>query len=338
MRRDPARYRRLNHDPGGHAVELAHGPGVPDGTYKRVCHGCALERHDTILTCKKCKDDGTNSWVSASIARSRCETFAFIDGALACDRNAGRATLPKGSYLNSCGGCRVVGEHMILFCDYCQGHNAAVPNVQLNFGECGSVGNDGGALVCEALPEAGRDGLPHGSYQSSCDNCRTEDDGATLTCEKCHHGPHSYRTSSISTRDCDAFKNMDGHLVCSHPAVGGGTEEREGIEGDEEENCDDAKGGLDGDEAATTTTATSAALPEGTFQNSCAGCRVTQDKSRSLTLLDCAFCYGHAHNGPSSIRTDNCRSKWFVNEGGHLKCGTRPGKRIVMPARKSQEL
>ncbi len=311
---------------------------MPDGTYKRVCHGCALERHDTILTCRQCKDDASGAWVSASIAMSRCETFAFVGGALACDRKAGRDALPRGSYLNSCGGCRVVGEHAILFCDYCQGHGAASPNVQLNFADCASVGNDGGNLVCEAAPEAGQDGMPHGSYQNSCDNCRTEDDGATLTCEKCHHGPHGSRTASISTVGCDAFHNLDGHLACSHPAVGGGKEAGEAEE--EEEDCDEAKGGLDGLGAATTATGLGrAALPDGTFQNSCAGCRVTQDKSRSLTLLDCAFCYGDAHNGPSSIRTDNCRSKWFVNEGGHLKCGTRPGRRIVMPtAGRSQEL
>lgn len=87
---------------------------------------------------------------------SACEVFDNSDGELVCGIVSHQESdLPNGSYLQSCGGCRVStreGEIRVLSCSACKnelGRSVASEIVLDELSPCAQIGNRKGELICE---------------------------------------------------------------------------------------------------------------------------------------------------------------------------------------------
>ena len=88
---------------------------------------------------------------------------------------------------------------------------------------CANFGNNNGQLVCDAPANA--EGLPAGTYQSSCGGCQL--DGETLSCSHCRAPSEPlYRESAIQVGGCSVIGNDHGKLVCEDaPAQADGNDD-----------------------------------------------------------------------------------------------------------------
>ena len=71
-------------------------------------------------------------------------------------RSAQRGQPPQGHVQSSCKGCRIEG--FILKCSHCRGLNNERSEAEIEADACGGgswIGNQGGLLGCEAMPEEG---------------------------------------------------------------------------------------------------------------------------------------------------------------------------------------
>jgi len=198
-------------------------------------------------------------------------------------------SIPEGSYLDSCSGCRMEGSGAILVCARCVSPGSASSGSRLALGRCGAqrlVDNIQGELECK--PEANAAGIPPGGYAHSCLGCKLEDGGSMLSCSHCGTKQGSRRSSAISLSRCAppaAVDNQDGQLVCVGLANGAG-------------------------------------IPDGPYTKSCQGCVLEGDSS----VLRCAFCAGGA-TGPveASYELSRCPSPGKLENGrGKLVCIGKP--------------
>lgn len=159
----------------------ANAAGIPTGSYSGSCGGCSLDAAQSLLTCTHC-NDGTGTHVQSSIAVNSCvggQVIGNANGVLACeDPNAnadanGRRRLadevpnekgiPAGSYISSCGGCKI-NEQGLLECSHCNtgggtaenGYVDSMPST-ISIDACKedeNIGNQQGTLTCEPLSGA----------------------------------------------------------------------------------------------------------------------------------------------------------------------------------------
>ena len=152
--------------------------------------------------------------------------FANANGQLVCDLEPHHDGVPPGSYLNSCGGCRVAVQDVydettgdvtgqtVLECSGCKDGtgNMRERSTSLVIDECVRVGNNHGRLVCEndgqnnPQPDNGdatttttaspwTTQLPPGPYLDSCSGCLLETPDTTgkrhsiLRCSACNTRP-----------------------------------------------------------------------------------------------------------------------------------------------------
>ena len=162
---------------------------------------------DTLI-CTHCpKSCGT--LVETSIALDACQAFGNNGGELVCDAPSNADNIPAGSYQDSCGGCSLDGA--TLTCTHCAtGGNPLHAESSIASDSCQEgehIGNANGVLQCESQSagDGGRrlaeevpnaEGIPEGSFASSCGGC---------------------------TVDSNVGSATEGVLTCSHCNTGGGT-------------------------------------------------------------------------------------------------------------------
>jgi len=124
--------------------------------------------------------------------------------------------------------------------------------------------------------------IPPGSYKNTCFGCRIEEE--TLVCGRCLDDYGRSTPASIGASACSEYANDNGRLVCA--AV----------------------------------KATEAPLPEGSFTESCFGCKATKLPG-GQRLLICDNCADSYDNPMSSILEVGYGCEPVVNRGGSLACG-----------------
>lgn len=156
----------------------ANADDIPEGSYQGSCGGCAVAGDE--LSCSHCTGtDGAHH--ASSIALSTCsaegQQVGNSDGQLACedpqpadDGDAGadgrrleelepnaEEGLPSGSYLGSCGGCKLEDEGATLSCTQCRASDGSVKQAAIPVASCNPtisvIGNSDGSLACEPTEE-----------------------------------------------------------------------------------------------------------------------------------------------------------------------------------------
>ena len=313
---------------------------LPPGSYKQVCRGCALEREGTVLACSRCPKYARGGMTRgrAVVPVSLCGAFGYRDGRLICDKAAGLAKLPHGSYKDTCAGCHVAGAW--LWCRFCKGSAGVdTTGVKVAYRTCrGDIGNLGGNLVCTEMQQVRADPqdghrLPPGSYAETCRGCRILDrETERLSCSECWSKSTGELTASwISTQHCHRFRNNNGRLECEaphewdrygnvlQPAADGRKEEGHETEVAEEEEAggcaDDAKEDEEEEhEDLSGAVEPPSGMPRGSYMDTCHGCRLSDDN----TVLTCSACAGQS--GPSTVSIDVGDCHYIYNEQGTLRC------------------
>lgn len=190
-----------------------------------------------MFRCMQCPRECGKNLITNVMAVNACESFGNDNGKLVCEGEgtstgndeerrellANAYNVPQGSYRGSCGGCHVVEKEDVsatfLSCSACRNWKGVDYASTMVIGECRSIGNDNGQLVCED------DTIPPGAYQDSCSDCRLmKGRGGTkvLTC-RCRNSlgkkqdtllvpPEDSTTGNFDT--CQDIENENGHLVC----------------------------------------------------------------------------------------------------------------------------
>lgn len=298
---------------------------LPPGSYKKVCQGCALERGATVLACSHCPkyEHGGMTRGRATIPTSLCDAFGYRDGRLICDKAAGLAKLPNGSYKQTCAGCHVAGSW--LWCRFCKGSTGEdATGVKIAYRTCrGDIGNLGGNLVCTEMQQVTADPqdghqLPPGSYVETCRGCRILDrETERLSCSECWSKTTGELTASwINMRHCHRFRNNNGRLECEAPHEW----DRYGnvlppAKGEEAGGCaDDAEDEEEEHEDLSGTVQPPAGMPRGSYMDTCHGCQLSDDN----TVLTCSACAGQSRPSAVSIDVGDCH--YIYNEQGTLRC------------------
>ena len=309
---------------------------LPPGSYRKVCQGCALEREATVLVCSHCPKYGRDGMTRgrATISLSLCDAFGYRDGRLICDKEAGLAKLPKGSYKDTCGGCHVSGSW--LWCRFCKGSAGVdVADLKIQYRKChGDIGNLGGNLVCTDARHVGDDPqdvrwLPPGSYRETCRGCRMLNrETKRLSCAECwSKTTGELMTSWINTGHCHRFRNNDGRLECEAPhkwdrygnilpSTDNAREEgkqEEAMEGADDAGCAGTEKEVEHEDMSGTVE-TPVGMPRGSYMDTCRGCRLSDDKA----VLTCSACAGQRGHDAVSINVNDCH--FIYNEQGTLRC------------------
>ena len=147
-------------------------PDVPQGSYLQSCQGCVLEAGGRRLRCTHCSEPGGGR-IESSIVIADCgdnEQIGNILGALSCEPAAQphvplgvshqgpeplTILLPAGSYRDSCSNCELEDESRLLRCRCLSTQGQRVESTLLvdACGQSQHIGNHGGILSCETLPE-----------------------------------------------------------------------------------------------------------------------------------------------------------------------------------------
>lgn len=293
------------------------------------------------MSCSHCPTytNHGSSLGESSIPLSKCHSFGFINGKLACELEAEGDKLPVGTYKNSCSDCHIRGVY--LTCAACM-YNNIEHKTQIDYRSCTHIGNLKGTLICEQNtdhadknPTRITTPLPKGTYLSSCYGCSLIEHDTRLSCDRCSYGKGRWRRAWIDVMHCDAFSNNEGTLTCSHlTSYDGNKEEVDATECDqnqiEKENTKVAKEIVEIVKGEPRIRSTKIAplkkgMPTGTFWQSCAGCSIAKDIETNLpSRLLCSFCWGEDNNGKSSVSLLGCHS--FGNHRGHLVCAEKKYK------------
>jgi len=198
---------------------------------------------DGKLQCSQCPNSRRRYVNTGLVDANMCKNFGNLDGKLVCDLEENHSGVPEGSYLGSCGGCRVQVEmavvdgkdedgttyqeeqgKTVLRCVHCRDSRGAPGGeTWLNIDECKNVGNAEGVLVCEdherKLSEQEAEDLPVGSYQESCRGCVFRDrDTPVLSCSACKTGKGTTTSARLGLargkHTCKNIRNVDGRLRC----------------------------------------------------------------------------------------------------------------------------
>jgi len=89
--------------------------------------------------------------LSNTIPLSSCESFGNEGGILVCDVPPNAEDIPEGTYIGSCGGCKLVDGRgaKILSCSACKDAYGRSSASTMNIDGCKVIGNNNGELVCE---------------------------------------------------------------------------------------------------------------------------------------------------------------------------------------------
>jgi hypothetical protein len=176
-----------------------------------------------LLICEECSDSHGGK-KRAFIALTECESFSNNNGFLVCDKLNNDPDLPKGTYVNTCGGCHVVNK-VTLSCAECYDAAGEKHDTSVELSSCPTLTftNNQGTLSCVedrrpdvaeglSLAQPGWDGLPAGSYRGSCGQCAIAAEILSCTCIDSAGG---LRRSQSPVSSCHEFANSDGNLVCA---------------------------------------------------------------------------------------------------------------------------
>jgi len=198
---------------------------LPKGGYQDSCEGCALRPDGVTMDCSHCNTpDGSQHAGSYDI--SRCPLPYRLDndhGILTCNGVPSGTDIPKGSYTNSCQGCRKLVGTTLLLCSHCKAADGRQLESTYDLARCPSTGdldNQNGLLACVGLTNA--DDIPDGNYKGSCLGCKLHGELADrkLTCTHCKSSSGAQIESSLSLSVCvsdiakKVIQNIDGRLAC----------------------------------------------------------------------------------------------------------------------------
>lgn len=196
------------------------------------------------------------------------------------------ADIPKGSYLDSCAGCRLEEGGPRLRCTHCRVPGSPSGPSELNVATCSApvtVDNIQGALQCKPPPNAPN--IPRGGYARSCQGCKLEEGGALLSCSHCDTADGGRKASSFPLARCKApgvLDNSNGNIVC-HGMPNGRN------------------------------------IPSGGYQQTCNGCELEGENGAFLRCFDCRTAAGGQRE--STIQVSSCTPPASIdNVGGILTC------------------
>merc|ERR1711924_228964 len=196
------------------------------------------------------------------------------------------ASVPSGSYLQSCAGCAVKDgpEGRTLSCSHCSAPGSPPVSSSIVLSTCPqSFSNNNGKLICSPVPNA--QDVPKGGYIHSCKGCSIVEQ--VLMCTHCSAANGDQGPSSLSLEDCPPPQNIDnsnGRLMCS-PSPN------------------------------------AADIPPGGYMESCLGCKVQRDSGKS-PLLTCTHCRkSDGEQVRSQIEVAQCPPPGHIsNHEGSLTC------------------
>jgi len=126
------------------------------------------------------------------------------------------------------------------------------------------------------------EGIPGGTYLTSCKGCALSEDKETLSCTHCPKGCGSkVPTNKVAVASCpDGFGNSNGKLICDTP------------------------GNQDG-------------IPEGSYNGSCGGCKL---EGSALSCSHCSDGAGGHKESTFEVKAGDAACKVIGNANGVLTC------------------
>jgi hypothetical protein len=126
------------------------------------------------------------------------------------------------------------------------------------------------------------EGIPGGTYLTSCKGCALSEDKETLSCTHCPKGCGSkVPTNKVTVASCpDGFGNSNGKLICDTP------------------------GNQDG-------------IPEGSYSGSCGGCKL---EGSALSCSHCSDGAGGHKASTFEVKAGDAACKVIGNANGVLTC------------------
>jgi len=256
---------------------------LPDGDYARTCRDISM--NGTVLEARCQKADG--GWRNTSIDSSRCTgPVANDDGHLRCPQSGDSGSwsrgLPAGDYTQTCHDIRTNGTVLEARCRRSDG---GWRTTSIDYRRCrGPIANDDGNLRC---PESGYrqswSGIPPGDYAHTCQDIRSNGTVLEARCQKQDGG---WRTNVFDYSGCQGdVVNDDGRLRCGDGS-GGGTARPGG----------------------------NAAIPSGSYSQSCDNIRAYGDRLNARCQTN-----DGGWNNTSLDHYDDCRGE-IVNDDGRLVC------------------
>lgn len=190
--------------------------GIPPGSYVDSCEGCHIEEEKWIV----CKCKGSRGGLSSTREEvAKCSSFTNQGGTLACEKPLNEGNIPAGSYVGTCGGCRLSDDMTKVQCSHCLTDSGNYEATEAELSSCASFTNSNGRLECELSLPANEEGLPTGDYLGTCGGCRISDDAAMLQCTHCLRNDKQFTFAEADLLACRAFRNVNGQLVCDYNRV-----------------------------------------------------------------------------------------------------------------------